>query len=59
MSRTEVVSLNEEELTELERIIMDRDEVESLVFLRSVVWEKIRAVRRKQLDPSKGGKTRF
>lgn len=59
MSKTEVVSLTEEDVAELERIIMDRDEAEALVFLKSVVWKKIKSVRRKQLDPSKGGNTRF
>ena len=40
-SRKTAVALEEEELVELQRIIIDRDEKEALTFLKKVVFDKV------------------
>ena len=40
MRRT-AISLNEEELLELERIVIDRDGKEALIFLKKSVYNKV------------------
>ena len=40
-SRKTAVALEEEELVELQRIIIDRDENEALKFLKKVVFDKV------------------
>ena len=40
-SRKTAVALEEEELVELQRIIIDRDEKEALKFLKKVVFDKV------------------
>ena len=40
-SRKTAVALEEEELVELQRIIIDHDEKEALRFLRKVIYNKI------------------
>ncbi|MHB1415523.1 MAG: hypothetical protein ACYC1C_09735 [Chloroflexota bacterium] len=54
MAGREAVSLDERELTELQRIILDRDEAAAFAFLREAIWQKIQAARRKGLDPRQG-----
>ena len=54
MAGKEAVSLNQRELAELERIIIDGDEAAALIFLREAIWQKIQAARRKALDPRQG-----
>ena len=39
--RKTAVALEEEELVELQRIIIDRDEKEALKFLKKVVFDKV------------------
>ena len=39
--RKTAISLEEEELLELERIIIDRDEKEALLFLKKSVYNKV------------------
>lgn len=39
--RKSAIALDEEELLELERIIIDRDAKEALVFLKKSVYEKV------------------
>ena len=39
--RKEAVALDEEELLELERIVIDRDEKEALLFLKKSVYDRI------------------
>jgi len=39
--RKTAIALEEEELLELERIIVDRDEKEALTFLRKSVYDKV------------------
>lgn len=39
--RKAAIALEEEELLELERILIDRDEKEALAFLKKSVYEKI------------------
>ena len=41
-ARKTAVALEEEELIELARIIIDRDEKEALMFLRRSVYDKVR-----------------
>ncbi len=43
------VVLDEEEQSELQVILMDRDEAAALRFLKEVVWAQVQAVRRKGL----------
>ncbi len=45
------VAFDEEDLAELERIVLDRDAVAALEYLRRVVWERARLARRGRLDP--------
>ena len=59
MSGKEVVALSEEEIAEIERIVVDRDKDEALAFLQSVIWKRVKELRRKQLDPRLGGTTRL
>ena len=40
-SRKTAVAIEEEELVELQRIIIDRDEKEALKFLKKVVFDKV------------------
>jgi len=40
-ARKTAVALEEEELLELQRIIIDRDEKEALKFLKKVVFDKV------------------
>lgn len=54
MAGREAVSLDERELAELEQIILDRDETAAFIFLRVTIWQRIRAARRKGLDPRQG-----
>ena len=49
MAVKETFSLDERELAELERIILDRDEVAALFFLRETIWQRIRAARRRRM----------
>ena len=39
--RKTAVSLDEKELLELERILIDRDEKEALIFLKKTIYEKV------------------
>lgn len=39
--RKTAISLDQEELLELERIIIDRDEKEALLFLRKSIYNKV------------------
>ena len=39
--RKTAIALDEEELLELERIMIDRDEKEALIFLKKSVYDKI------------------
>ena len=54
--RKTAVALEEEELVELRRIIIDRDEKEALKFLKKVVFDKVlwpqKGKLRSQLDTS-------
>jgi hypothetical protein len=59
MAGKEAVTLSEEEVTEIERIVMDRDKDEAFEFLSSVIWKRVKEIRRKHLDPKLGGTTRF
>jgi len=43
------VVLDEQEQTELQVILVDRDEAAALRFLKEVVWAQLQAVRRKGL----------
>jgi hypothetical protein len=43
------VTLDDQELTQLQMILADQDGAEALRFLREVVWERIQAIRRKEL----------
>lgn len=43
------VVLDEEEQSELQVILVDRDEAAALRFLKEVVWAQVQAVRRKGL----------
>jgi hypothetical protein len=40
-SRKTAVALNEEELVELQRILIDHDEKEALIFLKKSIYDKI------------------
>jgi len=46
-----VVTLVEEDLTELEQVILDRDAEAALEYLRRVIWERVQRARRGRLDP--------
>ena len=46
-----VITLDEWDLVELERIVLDRDAEAALEYLRRVVWERVRQARRGRLDP--------
>lgn len=39
--RKAAIALDEEEMLELERIVIDRDEKEALVFLKKSVYDKV------------------
>jgi hypothetical protein len=45
MSKVSVV-LDEEQQTELQMIVIDRDEKEALRFLKEVIWAQVQTVRR-------------
>jgi len=47
----EVVALDELDLAELERILLDRDADAALEFLKQAIWERIRQARRGRIDP--------
>ena len=51
MASREVVALDELDLAELERILLDRDADAALEFLKQAIWERIRQARRGRLDP--------
>jgi len=44
-----VVTLDEQQQTELEMIIADKDEEEALNFLKEVIWSQVREIHRKEL----------
>ena len=43
------VVLDEREQTELQVLVVDRDEAAALRFLKEVVWAQVQSVRRKKL----------
>ncbi len=45
MTKVSVV-LDEEQQTELQMIMIDRDEKEALRFLKEVIWAQLQAIRR-------------
>ncbi|MEE8470396.1 MAG: hypothetical protein V3S51_03605 [Dehalococcoidia bacterium] len=47
--RKTAIALEEEELVELERIVVDRDEREALIFLRKSVYQKVARSQRGKL----------
>ena len=55
--RRTAIALDEEELLELERIMIDRDEKEALVFLKKSVYDKIARSQKGRLksNPDTGG----
>lgn len=48
MSKVSVV-LDDEQQSELQMIVLDRDKAEALRFLKEVVWAQVQEVRRKSL----------
>jgi hypothetical protein len=44
-----VITLDEQQQTELEMIIADKDEEEALLFLKEVIWSQVQAIHRKEL----------
>jgi len=48
-ARKTAVALEEEELVELQRIIIDRDEKEALKFLKKSVYDKVRKAQQGRL----------
>jgi phosphotransferase system HPr-like phosphotransfer protein len=44
-----VITLDEQQQTELEMIIADKDEEEALIFLKEVIWGQVQAIHRKEL----------
>jgi len=48
--RKTAISLEEEELLQLERIIIDRDEREALTFLKKSVYDKVSHSQNKRLQ---------
>lgn len=48
MQKVNVV-LDEQQQTELQMILADKDEGAALLFLKDVIWEQVQAVRRKAL----------
>ena len=54
MADTQAVTLSDEELLELERILLDGDAPAALAFLREAIWHKVKAGRRKLINPKQG-----
>ena len=48
-----VVTLDEDDLAELEQVILDRDAGAALEYLKRVVWDRLQRARRGRLDPRK------
>ena len=44
-----VITLDEQQQTELEMIIADKDKEEALLFLKEVIWRQVQAIHRKEL----------
>jgi len=54
--RKTAIALDEEELLELERIIVDRDEKEALVFLKKSVYDKVARSQQVRCDHERLGR---
>ncbi|MHB1004322.1 MAG: hypothetical protein ACYC3S_01620 [Chloroflexota bacterium] len=54
MTDKQNVTLEPAEILEVQRILTDRDEVAALAFLRDVIWHRIKAANRKQINPREG-----
>jgi hypothetical protein len=54
--RKTAIALDEEELLELERIIVDRDEKEALVFLKKSVYDKVVSSQKVRCDHERLGR---
>ena len=54
--RKTAIALDEEELLELERITVDRDEKEALVFLKNSVYDKVVSSQKVRCDHERLGR---
>ncbi|MHB1415662.1 MAG: hypothetical protein ACYC1C_10440 [Chloroflexota bacterium] len=54
MAEKATVTLENEEMLELERIVIDHDEKAALEFLQQVVWHRARKSGRKMINPRQG-----
>jgi hypothetical protein len=54
MADSQSVTLSAEEILELERILLDEDAPAALAFLRQAIWHKVKAGRRKLINPKQG-----
>jgi len=58
-AKTTVVTLQAEDLIEMQQILMDEDQQEALTFLRDVIGEKIRCAQDESHRPEFEGGIRF
>ncbi len=54
MAEANSISLSNEEVLELQRILLDGDAEAALQFLREAIWHKVKAGNRKLINPKQG-----
>jgi hypothetical protein len=54
MAQKVAISLSDEELVDVQRILTDRDGEAALGFLREVVWHRAKAAARTLINPRQG-----
>ncbi|MCL4464778.1 MAG: hypothetical protein M1401_14375 [Chloroflexi bacterium] len=54
MAEANSISLSNEEVLELQRILLDGDAEAALQFLREAIWHKVKASNHKLINPKQG-----